>query len=253
MKEMILNRRNGFRLLLPMFIAFIQTGVVINQAYSMIGEETTPEQVRMEAEKLSDRIIKSWQHAGDIRKVDRDLVHPLLFENPPCPLVYYVNNNLCLTLGAEDRREYTLTAINIIWLMFEYQFSQPDLIQHLKNAVNKDPLEMFPKEVRPHIRKLTGRAETMKQFKELYSATREVEKYLLAWHSKIGDTEKANIQRNYKMIADAIPPELNRGNFEPFTAGDVTEAFYYNVPPLRFVMAKEDDAYKVLWLFVMTQ
>jgi hypothetical protein len=253
MKEMILNCRSSFRLLLATFIAFIQIGVTINQAYSITGEETAPEQIQMEAEKLSDQFIKSWQHVGDIRKVDRDFVHPLLFENPPCPLVYYVNNNLCLTLSAEDRREYTLTAMNVLWLMFHYQFSQPDLLQHIQNAMNKDPFEMFPQEVRPHISKLTGIAGTPEQFKELYSATREVEKYMLAWHSKIGDTEKANIQKNYKMIADAITPELNTGNFEPFTADDVPEAFYYNVPPLRFVMAKDGGAYKVLWLFIMTQ
>ncbi len=253
MREMILNPRNGFRLLLLAFIAFIQAAAAVNQAHSMIGEETAPEQVRMKAEKLSDRLVKSWRHAGDIRKVDRDLVHPLLFENPPCPLIYYVNNNLCLTLGAEDRREYILTTINVLWLMTEYQFSHPDLMQYLKNAVNNDPLEIFPQEVRPHLMKLTGRAGTLEKFKELYNATREVEKYLLAWHSKIGDAEKSNIQRNYKMIADAIPPGLNTGNLEPFTADDVPEAFYYNVPPLRFVMAKDGDEYKLLWLFGMTQ
>lgn len=96
--------------------------------------------------------------------------------------------------------------------MTEYQFSHPDLMQHLKNAMNDDPLEIFPQELRPHLMKLTGRATTPDQFKEIYNATGEVEKYLLDWHSKIGDAEKANIQRHYKMIADAIPPGLNTRN-----------------------------------------
>lgn len=85
MKKMIMNRRNGFRLLLLAFIAFIQTAAAVNQAHSMIGEETAPEQVRMEAERLSGRLIKSWRHAGDVRKVDRGLIHPFIVGKTSLP------------------------------------------------------------------------------------------------------------------------------------------------------------------------
>ena len=75
-----------------------------------------------EAAKVFNRFIESWQETGNLRNVDPELLHPLFLEGPPCSLVLFVKEDICRALSLEDRHDYAVASMNVVWLIWEYQF-----------------------------------------------------------------------------------------------------------------------------------
>src|SRR5262245_4925238 len=104
--------------------------------------------IKDEAATLTDQFMSSLENNGDIRKVDPELLHPLLRENPPCALVPFVATDLCRALSAKDRSDYSLAVLNVVWFMYEYQLSLPRPAWFRGARGQDDAVNVFPPEVR---------------------------------------------------------------------------------------------------------
>jgi hypothetical protein len=212
-------------------------------AQSANQEQALTAQMKKEIDDLSERFIKSLQAAGNLRKVDSKLLHPL-FNNSPCTLVPFVEQNICLKLNPDERREYTMATYNIAWLMSQFMLTIPltDLTKKMNGNLDEIFDELGPAEARPFMKKLAGRARSLPAFKDMYGASIEAEKILLEAYPKINDEEKRTIQHNYDALAVALQKDTpTLTHFE-----GLPEAFEYYKKPYRFVVAKDGGEFKVI-------
>jgi hypothetical protein len=212
-------------------------------AQSANQEHALTAQMKKEIDDLSERFIKSLQTTGNLRKVDFKLLHPL-FNDPHCAVVPFVDQNICLKLNPDERREYTLATYNVTWLMSQFLLTIPAADRTKKMNGNPDEIfdESVPAEARPFIKKLAGYARSLPAFKDMYSASLEAEKILLAAYPKINDEGKRAIQENYNAFAVALQKDTpTPAHFE-----GLPEVFEYNKKPYQFLVAKDGGVFKII-------
>ena len=233
-----------FALSLPHFVS---SNSVLTQSRQSILIPTEDEVV-----KLADSFMESLQAVGNVRNVNQELLHPLLVEGLPCPVVPFVEANVCRTLSSEDRRDYALAVNNVIWLTYEYQLSQSVPLWLRPDIVLADPFELFPSEVRPVMGKLVGIAKTTEAFKELYTATKEVEMRMLRKHSQMTESDRLNVAKNAVIITEAFR-QNGFGSEGVVPIRGISEGmFRYTKPPFVFVVARDRGILKVISLSFVT-
>jgi len=225
---------------------FISSGSVLTRSQSSVAPN------QREVAQLSDAFMASLQTVGNVRNVNPELLHPLFVEGLPCPLIQFVEPNICRTLSPEERRDYALATLNVIWLVYEYQLSQPVPLWLQADPSLDDPLELFPIEVRPVMEKLAGRSNTIEAFRKLHADTKEAEARLLVKHSQMTESGKSNFAKNSAKISDVL---RRKGlDFEDLVPdGEIAEgAFRYTRPPFVFVVARDRGILKVIYFSFMT-
>ena len=204
MKQIYIRRLKILSLAVALALILSISSLVCEAIQPANPEQTATPPSRAEVDQLANRFLRSIQDKGNIRSVDKSLIHPFLLTNPPCVLVPFVDGGVCSSLSAEDRSDYTLATINILWQIYEYQLSHSELI-YLKGDFKKNrPLDMIPPEALPFMSKLSGRAKTVEAFREMYAATKKVEALMPERHSRLSKSEKRNIQKNSKLMAMSL-------------------------------------------------
>jgi len=241
------------RLLMTIVILFSLSQFVSSAPALTPSRQSPPVPTSDEIAKLSDSFLKSLREVGNIRRVNPDLLHPLFMEGLPCPVVPYVEASVCLSLSPEDRRDYVLATLNVLWLMYEYQLSQPVPFWLRSGPSPSDPLELFPAEVRPVLRKLTGVAQTIEAFKQLYADTKEAEAWMLARRSRITASDRSNFAKNAAILTEALRRNgLDSGDVTPVSV--VSEgAFRYTRHMFVYIAARDRGVLKLISFTFVTK
>lgn len=224
-----------------------QGGPPINRPASI----NLPRQERDLLDFVVDEFITSIERTGDVRKVPKELMHPL-FAKPPCEfLSTFILPEACVTVPDSQRATYGHSYINTQWIQFEHQASLnvPPWFRGSEAEGIQETESPFVPEAMELMNQLRLPARSASELERRVPMQLEYERRLQTHRGRHKHVDSPTYSKNFQLTDEAI--SQSRGRILPLDRFGVTRTKDgYAVVRAFFVVfvIKEQGRFQVAWL-----